>query len=602
MIRMKKLNLKCFSKNELNRNVGITLIALVISIVVLLILAGVSIVTLTGDNGVLSRTTSAKQKTELATFKEKLNLAYMSAYTDNAKNGTYTVSMTDMLNQLVIDYPEYGQEGKIVDGTQGGIKAMWGTTEVNATNGVLVSTTSPEMLNIVPTNPLGEEVTKFVVIDGKYYEIILDGNGVNLGEAQNSIQTSEQTIDFTAEVLTGLSGVTVTPATSGNGKTVTISGESATSGTIGISYGEYDITVKVDVKVLYTVSFYKESGDSEVYETKKVEPGQTIGSTNMPRNPSKNAVAEETYTFAGWKYNSTEFTGNTAVTENISVYGEFTATASPSKSYVGYYIFKDEEYAIIYADLLAQQGTTLTWSNTNNSQCVFPNANASDFKSYTISSTTITPTSTATTGGVFGPNYEITPEQGTSGKDRFLAMTLSDFPMSISGDYKSYYFYKTAKKSRSSGTMSDYSSNTNSTTTIGYGITNTANMISKWDLGSNEGGYGVRTTSGTFYDVWQDVKPKVDTDATATHTDGWFIPSFAEWCAFAKMSWVDANSTARTIVDTDGKKISTYNIYNYYWSSSQGYTMYAWETDFNSGYMRNRYVDEDDRLRFSTTF
>ena len=37
------------------RNRGITLIALVITIIVLLILAGVTIATLTGDNGILTR-------------------------------------------------------------------------------------------------------------------------------------------------------------------------------------------------------------------------------------------------------------------------------------------------------------------------------------------------------------------------------------------------------------------------------------------------------------------------------------------------------------------------------------------------------------------
>ena len=50
VIRMKKFNFKCNSKNDLKGNVGITLIALVISIIVLLILAGVSINTLTGEN------------------------------------------------------------------------------------------------------------------------------------------------------------------------------------------------------------------------------------------------------------------------------------------------------------------------------------------------------------------------------------------------------------------------------------------------------------------------------------------------------------------------------------------------------------------------
>ena len=43
---------------------GITLIALVITIIVLLILAGVSIAMLTGDNGILTKSTEAKQTNE----------------------------------------------------------------------------------------------------------------------------------------------------------------------------------------------------------------------------------------------------------------------------------------------------------------------------------------------------------------------------------------------------------------------------------------------------------------------------------------------------------------------------------------------------------
>ena len=48
------------------RNKGITLIALVITIIVLLILAGVTIAALSGDNGILTRAKEAKQKTEQA--------------------------------------------------------------------------------------------------------------------------------------------------------------------------------------------------------------------------------------------------------------------------------------------------------------------------------------------------------------------------------------------------------------------------------------------------------------------------------------------------------------------------------------------------------
>ena len=47
-------------KNNFTQKRGITLIALVITIIVLLILAGVSIAMLTGQNGILSQAENAK--------------------------------------------------------------------------------------------------------------------------------------------------------------------------------------------------------------------------------------------------------------------------------------------------------------------------------------------------------------------------------------------------------------------------------------------------------------------------------------------------------------------------------------------------------------
>ena len=69
-------------KNVKDRSNGITLIALVITIIVLLILAGVTIATLTGDNGLLQKATMAKQKNEEGTAKEKVQLAWTSAYAE----------------------------------------------------------------------------------------------------------------------------------------------------------------------------------------------------------------------------------------------------------------------------------------------------------------------------------------------------------------------------------------------------------------------------------------------------------------------------------------------------------------------------------------
>ena len=66
-------------KNKFRKNLGITLIALVVTIVVLLILAGISISMLTGQNGILNRATEAKEKTEKAQIDESDKMVQMEA-------------------------------------------------------------------------------------------------------------------------------------------------------------------------------------------------------------------------------------------------------------------------------------------------------------------------------------------------------------------------------------------------------------------------------------------------------------------------------------------------------------------------------------------
>ena len=69
---------------------GITLVALVITIIVLLILAGVSISLVVGQNGVLSKATNAVEKNELGTVTQDIKLgaadaeiAYYDAWVSN---------------------------------------------------------------------------------------------------------------------------------------------------------------------------------------------------------------------------------------------------------------------------------------------------------------------------------------------------------------------------------------------------------------------------------------------------------------------------------------------------------------------------------------
>ena len=79
-------------KETFKKNKGITLIALVVTIIVLLILAGISIVMLTGQNGILNRAAEAKEKTEVAQEEENEKLKgyedTINQYVPSSNGGT----------------------------------------------------------------------------------------------------------------------------------------------------------------------------------------------------------------------------------------------------------------------------------------------------------------------------------------------------------------------------------------------------------------------------------------------------------------------------------------------------------------------------------
>ena len=72
----------------MKENKGITLIALVITIIILLILAGVGIAMLTGDNGLFKRAKEAKEKTEISAYHEQIEIIRAELCT---KNENYTL-------------------------------------------------------------------------------------------------------------------------------------------------------------------------------------------------------------------------------------------------------------------------------------------------------------------------------------------------------------------------------------------------------------------------------------------------------------------------------------------------------------------------------
>ena len=89
-------------KEKLRNKKGITLIALVITIIVLLILAGVTIATLTGENGILTKATESKERTTKATAEEMISVVIGGLQTENLGD-TSKITPEAIANQVMKD-------------------------------------------------------------------------------------------------------------------------------------------------------------------------------------------------------------------------------------------------------------------------------------------------------------------------------------------------------------------------------------------------------------------------------------------------------------------------------------------------------------------
>ena len=102
---MEKVKTKAFKSTK-----GITLIALVVTIIILLLLAGISIAMLTGNNGVLTQAKSAKENTRVGEVQEKVKLAAQAALTANLGNGIEKEKFQEELNNMFTQGEQVGLE------------------------------------------------------------------------------------------------------------------------------------------------------------------------------------------------------------------------------------------------------------------------------------------------------------------------------------------------------------------------------------------------------------------------------------------------------------------------------------------------------------
>ena len=135
--------------NFMHRKNGITLIALVVTIVVLLILAGITISLVFGSNGVIQKAQDSKEQTEIGEMREKLEMAKVPVYADG--NGSYKVQ----------DYwDRIESEGLIADKTVDIIDNGDGTYEVTTTPGYVFEITVEPNKEIAENIIIGECIGK----------------------------------------------------------------------------------------------------------------------------------------------------------------------------------------------------------------------------------------------------------------------------------------------------------------------------------------------------------------------------------------------------------------------------------------------------------
>ena len=86
----------------------------ILNIIVLLILAGISIVTLTGDNGVLKQATKSKEETIKAQIEEEIKLALMTSKLSKDKYGKIDLDvLEEELKKYGIEINTKGEDGKL---------------------------------------------------------------------------------------------------------------------------------------------------------------------------------------------------------------------------------------------------------------------------------------------------------------------------------------------------------------------------------------------------------------------------------------------------------------------------------------------------------
>ena len=182
---MEKPKEKTELKQKNQKEKGITLIALVITIIVLLILAGVTIATLTGENGILTKATEASKKTGQASAEEQVQLEV------TASIGTDGNINIEDLNDNLGNIEGLTHEGETIENNP--IDSLPATVVVDGNNVIIREDGSVVVSEWTQT---GYEITngEITVKVGDYVLNYDEGTGSTQIETTESGHTEQQTL------------------------------------------------------------------------------------------------------------------------------------------------------------------------------------------------------------------------------------------------------------------------------------------------------------------------------------------------------------------------------------------------------------------------
>ncbi len=173
----------------MKKEIGITLIALVITVIVLLILAGVTISTLTGENGLLSKAGDAKSQSEIAEEKDIISISAIQAQAEN-KQGNLE---KNNFNEALVANSKSGNKASIIAEDIGSFTVKFESNryyEVNKDGNIshIENATGEKTLKVQCVNSKNEVL-------GEYEYTIVTNNYSKLPPAIDKYESSEERIE-----------------------------------------------------------------------------------------------------------------------------------------------------------------------------------------------------------------------------------------------------------------------------------------------------------------------------------------------------------------------------------------------------------------------